>query len=57
MLTGRYRTYAAQKAFYISLSDGGAVKLFLNGIELPSIGEKGKRIRNMKISADNILKK
>ncbi len=57
MLSGRYRTYIARQSFYLSLSDGGVVKLFLNGIELPSLGEKGKRIRNLKISADNILKK
>jgi transcriptional regulator with XRE-family HTH domain len=57
MLSGRYRTYVAKKYFYISVSDGGVVKLILNGIELPSIGEKGKRIRNVKISAENILKK
>ncbi len=57
MLSGRYRTYVAKKSFYISLSDGGIVKLILNGVELPSLGEKGKRIRNLKISADNILKK
>ncbi len=57
MLSGRYRTYVAKKTFYISLSDGGVVKLVLNGIELPTLGERGKRIRNFKISADNILKK
>ncbi len=57
MLNGRYRTYVAKKVFYVSLSDGGAIKLILNGVELPPLGEKGKRIRNLKISADNILKK
>ena len=57
MLSGRYRTYMAKKSFYISLSDGGIVKLILNGIELPPLCERGKRIRNLKISADNILKK
>ncbi|HAP36200.1 MAG TPA: hypothetical protein DCQ28_09765 [Bacteroidetes bacterium] len=57
MLSGRYRTYVAKKHFYVSVSDGGVVKLILNGIELPSIGERGKRIRNVKISAENILKK
>ncbi|MDP1677075.1 MAG: helix-turn-helix domain-containing protein [Bacteroidota bacterium] len=57
MLNGRYRTYVARKSFHLSLSDGGAVKLILNGMELPSLGERGKRIRNYKISAENILKK
>jgi cytoskeletal protein RodZ len=57
MLSGRYRTYVAKKDFHISLSDGGAVALFLNGNELPPPGEKGQRIRNLKISADNLLKK
>jgi cytoskeletal protein RodZ len=57
MLNGRYRTYIAKKSFSISLSDGGAVKLILNGKELPSPGERGKRIRNFKISAENLLKK
>lgn len=57
MLSGRYRTYVAKKSFHVSLSDGGSVKLILNGVDLPSLGERGKRIRNFKISADNILKK
>lgn len=56
MLSGRYRTYVAKKSFYVSLSDGGIVKLILNGVELPSLGERGKRIRNLKISADNLKK-
>lgn len=57
MLSGRYRTYVAKKSFHVSLSDGGMVKLILNGVELPPLGERGKRIRNFKISAENILKK
>ncbi len=56
MLRGRYRTYVAKKAFYVSLSDGAAIKLLLNGNELPALGEKGKRVRNVKISADNLLR-
>lgn len=54
MLRGRYRTYVAKKGFYLSLSDAAAVKLILNGIELPALGEPGKRIRNIKINADDL---
>jgi cytoskeletal protein RodZ len=57
MLSGRYRTYVAKKVFYISLSDGGSIKMILNGVQLPPLGERGKRIRNFKISAENLLKK
>lgn len=49
---GRYRTYFAKKEFRISLSDASMIKLILNGIELPPLGEKGERIRNVKINSD-----
>jgi len=52
MLNGRYRTYIAKKGFSISLSDGGAVRLLLNGKEIGPLGEKGKRVRNAKITAE-----
>jgi cytoskeletal protein RodZ len=54
MLRGRYRTYIARKAFSISISNGGSVRLLLNGKELPPIGERGKRVRNVKITADHL---
>ncbi|MBI2428340.1 MAG: helix-turn-helix domain-containing protein [Ignavibacteriales bacterium] len=52
LLRGRYRTYIAKKEFRISLSDASMIKLILNGIELPPLGEKGERIRNAKINSD-----
>ncbi len=55
MLQGRYRTYVAKKEFLLSLSDAGAARLLLNGKEIPPIGEKGKRIRNAKITADQLV--
>jgi cytoskeletal protein RodZ len=56
MLRGRYRTYIARKAFSVSVSDGGAVRVLLNGKELPPIGERGKRVRNVKITAEHLAK-
>ncbi len=55
MLRGRYRTYVAKKGFSISLSDGGAVRLLLNGKEIPPVGERGKRVRNAKITAEQLV--
>ncbi len=52
LLRGRYRTYIAKKEFRISLSDASMIKLILNGIELPPIGEKGERVRNVTINSD-----
>lgn len=52
MLRGRYRTYIARKGFSVSVSDGGSVRLLLNGKEIAPLGEKGKRVRNAKINAD-----
>lgn len=49
---GRYRTYIAKKEFRLSFSDASALKLFLNGIELRPFGEKGERVRNVKINSD-----
>jgi cytoskeletal protein RodZ len=54
MLRGRYRTYVAKKSFSLSLSDGGSVRLLLNGKEIAPIGNKGKRVQNIKISADQL---
>lgn len=56
MLRGRYRTYVAHKQFSLSLSDAGSVKLILNGEEIFPIGEKGKRVRNIKITSDQLKK-
>ncbi|MCK9409368.1 MAG: helix-turn-helix domain-containing protein [Bacteriovoracaceae bacterium] len=56
MLRGRYRTYVARKGFSVSASDGGSIRLLLNGVEIAPIGEKGKRIRNAKITADLLNK-
>lgn len=55
MLRGRYRTYVAKKGFSISLSDAGAVRLLLNGKEIPPVGERGKRVRNAKITAEQLI--
>ncbi|MFA6468127.1 MAG: RodZ domain-containing protein [Bacteroidota bacterium] len=55
MLRGRYRTYIARKGFSISVSDGGSVRLLLNGKEIAPIGEKGKRVRNAKITAEHLM--
>lgn len=52
LLRGRYRTYIAKKEFRISLSDASMIKLILNGTELPPLGEKGERVRNVKINSD-----
>lgn len=57
MLSGRYRTYIAKKEFSLSLSDAGGARLLLNGRELQPFAEKGKRIRNVKITADNLTAK
>lgn len=54
MSQGRYRTYVAKKYFYLSLSDPGLARIYLNGVELTSLGERGKRLRNIKISAENL---
>ncbi len=54
MLKGRYRTYVAKKGFSVSLSDGGAMRVFLNGKELPPLGPKGRRVRNVSITAENL---
>lgn len=54
MLRGRYRTYVARKGFSISLSDAGAVKLLLNGKEIAPVGDRGKRVRNARITADQL---
>ena len=56
LLTGRYRTYHAQKEFRISLSDAGAMKLVLNGTELAPLGPKGTSVRNITINADYLKK-
>jgi len=55
MLRGRYRTYVARKGFSISVSDGGSIRLLLNGKEIAPIGEKGKRVRNARITADHLM--
>lgn len=52
MLKGRYRTYFAKKEFRISMSDGGAIRLYLNGKELEPLGQKGERIRNVSITSE-----
>ncbi|MEI7906436.1 MAG: RodZ domain-containing protein [Bacteroidota bacterium] len=54
MLRGRYRTYSAKKSFLLSLSDGGSVRLLLNGKEIAPVGSKGKRLQNKKISAEQL---
>lgn len=54
MLKGRYRTYIAKKEFSISISDAGAVRLLLNGKELQPLAGKGKRVRNARISAEQL---
>lgn len=56
LLTGRYRTYHAQKEFRISLSDAGAMKLVLNGTELAPLGPRGTSVRNVTINADFLKK-
>ncbi len=54
MLKGRYRTYVAKKEFSISVSDGGAVRFILNGKEIQPLGVKGKRVKNAKITAEQL---
>lgn len=54
MLKGRYRTYVAKKEFIISVSDGGAVRFLLNGKEIQPLGGKGKRVKNAKITAEQL---
>jgi len=56
LLTGRYRTYMAQKEFKVSFSDGGAVRLILNGTELPPLSVRGRSVRNYILNRE-ILKK
>jgi cytoskeletal protein RodZ len=56
MLKGRYRTYIAKKAFSISISDAGSIRLLLNGKEIPPFGDRGKRVRNARITADLLSK-
>lgn len=57
MLDGRYRTYTAKKSFMLSISNGGVVRMLLNGKELPPAGKRGERVRNLKITADDLPKK
>lgn len=52
LLGGRYRTYIAQKEFKVSISDAGAMTLYLNGNELPPLASKGTPVRNVTINAD-----
>lgn len=54
MLKGRYRTYVAKKEFSISISDGGAVRLLLNGKEIQPLSARGKRVRNARITAEQL---
>ncbi|MFZ4621279.1 MAG: RodZ domain-containing protein [Bacteroidota bacterium] len=54
MLRGRYRTYTAKKEFNISVSDGGAVRFLLNGKEIQPLGSKGKRVKNARITAEQL---
>jgi cytoskeletal protein RodZ len=54
MLKGRYRTYIARKGFSVSVSDGGMVSFTLNGKKLAPLGERGKRIRNVRITAEQL---
>lgn len=54
LLNGRYRTYVAKKEFTVTVSDAGAIKLYLNGIQLPPIGTKGKPAHRIKITADDL---
>ena len=54
MLKGRYRTYVAKKEFLISLSDAGSVRLLLNGKELAPLNNTGKRVRNSRITAEQL---
>lgn len=56
MLRGRYRTYIARKGFSVSFSDGGSVRLLLNGKEIAPLAEKGRRVRNAKISAEHLIR-
>lgn len=54
MVKGRYRTYTAKKEFLVSVSDGGAVRIMLNGKELAPLSAKGKRVRNVRITAEDL---
>jgi transcriptional regulator with XRE-family HTH domain len=54
MRKGRYRTYYAEKEFRISLSDAGAVKVLLNGKELEPLGPSGERVRNKRITSEQL---
>lgn len=54
MVKGRYRTYTAKKEFLVSVSDGGAVRITLNGKELAPLSARGKRVRNVRITAEDL---
>lgn len=54
MRKGRYRTYYAEKEFRISLSDAGSVRLLLNGKETEPLGQSGERIRNKRITSEQL---
>jgi hypothetical protein len=48
---GQSRQWAATKRFILSLGDAGAVKLSLDGRELPPLGKAGQRALNVRLPA------
>lgn len=54
MSSNEHRVWRARDRFVLTLGDAGAITFFLNGKQLPALGDEGAVIKNVTISRRNL---